>query len=54
MCEKVEHLQENHQMREMHENVQKLTNKKKNIRNVRDCIKDKNGKILFQKENVAK
>ena len=47
MCEKIEHLEVSHQIREVLENVKKLTNKKKNIRNVSDCIKDKNGKILF-------
>ena len=54
MCEKIEHLEANHQIREMHENVKKLTNTKKNVQNVSDCIKDKNGKILFEKANVAK
>eukprot|EP00112_Aurelia_sp_Birch-Aquarium-sp1_P003205 Seg1357.6 transcript_id=Seg1357.6/GoldUCD/mRNA.D3Y31 product="hypothetical protein" protein_id=Seg1357.6/GoldUCD/D3Y31 len=54
MCENIEQLEANHKIREMHENVKKLTNRKKNVRTGSECIKDKNGKILFERENVAK
>ena len=51
-CEEVEQLEKQYKSREMHNKVKELTSK--NTRNkASGCIKDKNGNILFNQEEIA-
>ena len=49
----IEELESEHKIRELHEKVKKMTDRKRNIKTNSGCIKDKNGKLLFDKKDVA-
>lgn len=52
-CEVIENLSKSHQTRTMHQKIKEITNKKYSNRN-NGCIRDKNGNILFDKEDIKK
>ena len=52
-CKEIEDFERQHRMRELHEQVKKLTNKKRGIKTNSRAIKDKNGILLFDKQEVA-
>ena len=51
-CEEVELLEKQHKSKEMHKKVKELTIKNKHKKSG-GCIKDKNGKLLFDQEEIA-
>ena len=51
-CEEVEQLEKQYKSREMHNNVKELTSKNTK-KKASGCIKDKNGNILFDQEEIA-
>ena len=52
-CKEIEDFERQHRMRELHEQVKKLMNKKRGIKTNSGAIKDKNGILLFDKQEVA-
>ena len=52
-CLEIEELEKNHNMRAMHQKVKELTDRKNEIKSGSSCIKDKNGDMLFEKDQVA-
>ena len=51
-CEEVEQLEKQYKSREMHKKVKELTSKNTK-KKASGCIKDKNGNILFNQEEIA-
>lgn len=51
-CDEIETLEKKHHSKEMHKLVKELTNK--NTRTAGGCIKDKNGRMLFETEEIDK
>ena len=54
LCKEVEDLEKSHKMREMHKKVKEITDRKRGIKTSSGCIKDRNGRVLFDKKEVAK
>ena len=54
LCKEVEDLEKSHKMKEMHKKVKEMTDRKRGIKTSSGCIKDRNGRILFDKKEVAK
>ena len=52
LCKEIEELEREHKIRELHEKVKKMTDRKRNIKTNSGCIKDKNGKLLVDKKDV--
>lgn len=52
MCDEIEKLDKCHNSREMHQKIKQLTNKGKRLSNEQSCIKDKEGNILFEKQDI--
>ena len=53
-CREIEDLERNHRMREMHEKVRLVTDRKSEIRSKNECIRDKDGKLLFEKDEISR
>ena len=51
-CEEIELLEKQHRTREMHKKVKDLTNRNSR-KKASGCIKDRNGKLLFDQEDIA-
>ena len=54
LCKEVEDLEESHKVKEMHKKVKEITDRKRGIKTSSGCIKDRNGRFLFDKKEVAK
>ena len=53
-CAEIEELEKEHRMTEMHDKVRLLTDRKRNIKTSNECVRDKDGRLLFDKDDVAK
>ena len=51
-CMEIEEDMKNHNMKELHTKVKNLTNRRAHIRTGNNCIKDKNGRVLFEQKEV--
>ena len=51
-CDEVMKLESEHNIREMHNKVKSLTNKKKGAKSASGCIMDKTGRMLFTEEEI--
>ena len=51
-CEEIELLEKQHRTREMHKKVKDLTNRNSR-KTASGCIKDRNGKLLFDQEDIS-
>ena len=54
LCKEVEDLEKSHKVKEMHKKVKEITDRKRGIKTSSGCIKDRNGRVLFDKKEVAK
>jgi len=52
-CDEVESLEKEHRTRELHQKVKQMTDKRRHINVNSGCIKDKNGKLLFDRKDVG-
>jgi len=53
MCDRIEELEKEHKIGEMHRHVKVLTDRKRNIDTTSGCIRDADGALLFEKDKVA-
>ena len=53
-CEEIEELEKGYKMNKMHEKIKELTNRKHNVKTDSGCIKDKDGNLLFERDEIAR
>ena len=53
-CEEIEQMERNHQIKSLHEKVKQITDRKTGIKNGSGCMKDRDGNMLFEQEEIGK
>ena len=53
-CEETEELEKGYKMNKMHAKIKDLTNKKHNVKTGSGCIKDKDGNLLCERDEIAR
>ena len=53
-CEEIEELEKHHQVQRLHNKVKQLTDRKSGLKTNSCCIRDKDGQLLFEREEIEK
>ena len=53
-CEEIEELEKGYKMNKMHAKIKELTNRKHSVKTDSGCIKDKDGNLLLERDEIAK
>ena len=53
-CEEIEELEKGYKMNKMHAKIKELTKRKHNVKTDSGCIKDKDGHLLIERDEIAK
>ena len=53
-CAEIEDLERTHQSRQLHAEVKQLTDRKSGLKTSSGCIRNKDGKLIFEKDEIEK